>query len=131
MQGRIAQESSRGGENITDSNSPNERVCPTNAVTAATEKYRFRREFSREILQEVRVKGNAVRLTYKKLPMTMRTLLRENGNSRTGEFFTLYQLVEQPIATHKWGKLALMADPFGHGFCFVQFVGRGYDEIAE
>jgi hypothetical protein len=32
---------------------------------------------------------------------------------------------------HKWGKLALMADPFGHGFCFVQFVGRGYDEIAE
>ena len=39
--------------------------------------------------------------------------------------------LEQPIATHKWGKLALMADPFGHGFCFVQFLGRGYDEIVE
>lgn len=39
--------------------------------------------------------------------------------------------LERPIATHKWGKLALMADPFGHGFCFVQFLGRGYDEIAE
>jgi predicted enzyme related to lactoylglutathione lyase len=39
--------------------------------------------------------------------------------------------LEQPIATHKWGKLALMADPFGHGFCFVQFLGRGYDEIAK
>ena len=38
--------------------------------------------------------------------------------------------LEKPIATHKWGKLALMADPFGHGFCFVQFVGRGYDEIV-
>lgn len=38
--------------------------------------------------------------------------------------------VEKPTATHKWGKLALMADPFGHGFCFVQFLGRGYDEIA-
>jgi predicted enzyme related to lactoylglutathione lyase len=38
--------------------------------------------------------------------------------------------LEQPIATHKWGKLALMADPFGHGFCFVQFLGRGYDEIV-
>jgi len=63
--------------------------------------------------------------------MTMRTLLPESGNSRTGEFFTLYQLVEQAITTHKWGKLALMADPFGHGFCFVQFVGRGYDEIVE
>lgn len=39
--------------------------------------------------------------------------------------------LEQPIATHPWGKLALMADPFGHGFCFVQFFGRGYDEIAD
>jgi hypothetical protein len=39
--------------------------------------------------------------------------------------------LEEPISTHRWGKLALMADPFGHGFCFVQFLGRGYDEIAE
>jgi predicted enzyme related to lactoylglutathione lyase len=39
--------------------------------------------------------------------------------------------LEPPIATYKWGNLALMADPFGHGFCFVQFLGRGYDEIAE
>lgn len=39
--------------------------------------------------------------------------------------------LEQPISTHTWGRLALMADPFGHGFCFVQFLGRGYDEIAE
>jgi predicted enzyme related to lactoylglutathione lyase len=39
--------------------------------------------------------------------------------------------LERPIATYKWGKLALMADPFGHGFCFLQFLGRGYDEIAE
>jgi predicted enzyme related to lactoylglutathione lyase len=39
--------------------------------------------------------------------------------------------LEQPIATHRWGKVALMADPFGHGFCFVQFLGRGYDEITE
>jgi predicted enzyme related to lactoylglutathione lyase len=39
--------------------------------------------------------------------------------------------LEQPITTHKWGKLALMADPFGHGFCFVQFLARGYDEISD
>jgi len=39
--------------------------------------------------------------------------------------------LEKPIAMHKWGKLALMADPFGHGFCFVQFLGRGYDEITQ
>jgi hypothetical protein len=24
-----------------------------------------------------------------------------------------------------------MADPFGHGFCLIQFLGRGYDEIAD
>jgi predicted enzyme related to lactoylglutathione lyase len=39
--------------------------------------------------------------------------------------------LEQPVATHRWGKVALMADPFGHGFCLVQFLGRGYDEIAD
>jgi predicted enzyme related to lactoylglutathione lyase len=39
--------------------------------------------------------------------------------------------LEGPIATHKWGRLARLADPFGHGFCFVQFLGRGYDEIAD
>lgn len=39
--------------------------------------------------------------------------------------------LEKPISTSRWGKLAMMADPFGHGICFVQFLGRGYDEIAE
>src|SRR5690606_29258490 len=39
--------------------------------------------------------------------------------------------VEQPVSTHKWGKLALMADPVGDGFCFIEFLDRGYDEIAE
>ena len=38
--------------------------------------------------------------------------------------------LESPISGHQWGRLALMVDPFGHGFCFVQFLGRGYDEIA-
>ncbi|WP_220806191.1 VOC family protein [Noviherbaspirillum aridicola] len=37
---------------------------------------------------------------------------------------------EQEISTHAWGRLAPMADPFGHGFCLIQFVGRGYDEVA-
>lgn len=39
--------------------------------------------------------------------------------------------LEAPISTSAWGRLALMADPFGHGFCFVEFRGRGYDEIAD
>lgn len=38
---------------------------------------------------------------------------------------------EAPVSTSSWGKLALLSDPFGHGFCLVQFLGHGYDEIAE
>jgi predicted enzyme related to lactoylglutathione lyase len=39
--------------------------------------------------------------------------------------------LENAVTAHEWGKLALLADPFGHGFCFVQFLGRGYDELTE
>lgn len=39
-------------------------------------------------------------------------------------------ILEAPVKSADWGKLALMADPFGHGFCLVEFVNRGYDEIA-
>jgi catechol 2,3-dioxygenase-like lactoylglutathione lyase family enzyme len=28
-----------------------------------------------------------------------------------------------------WGSIAMFADPFGHGFCLLQFKGRAYDEI--
>jgi predicted enzyme related to lactoylglutathione lyase len=38
--------------------------------------------------------------------------------------------VETPVAVHLWGKIAHLADPFGHGVCLVEFLGRGYDEIA-
>jgi hypothetical protein len=38
---------------------------------------------------------------------------------------------EGVVQTHGWGRIAQMADPFGHGFCVIQFLGRGYDEIAE
>ena len=38
--------------------------------------------------------------------------------------------VESQIETHAWGRIALLADPFGNGFCLLQVTGRGYDEIA-
>jgi predicted enzyme related to lactoylglutathione lyase len=37
---------------------------------------------------------------------------------------------ETPIRTADWGRIVTLADPFGNGFCLVQFLGRGYDEIA-
>jgi predicted enzyme related to lactoylglutathione lyase len=38
--------------------------------------------------------------------------------------------LEGEVRTHAWGRIALMADPFGHGFCLIEFRGRGYEEIA-
>lgn len=29
-----------------------------------------------------------------------------------------------------WGRIVRIADPFGHGWCLLQFLGNGYDEIA-
>src|ERR1700690_1032741 len=37
---------------------------------------------------------------------------------------------ESGISTHPWGRLALGADPFGHGCCFIKFSELGYDAIA-
>jgi predicted enzyme related to lactoylglutathione lyase len=36
--------------------------------------------------------------------------------------------VEGELQIFHWGRLAAMSDPFGHGFCLLQFSGRGYDE---
>jgi catechol 2,3-dioxygenase-like lactoylglutathione lyase family enzyme len=38
--------------------------------------------------------------------------------------------LERAAETHAWGRIAILADPFGHGFCLVELRGRGYGEIA-
>jgi hypothetical protein len=38
--------------------------------------------------------------------------------------------VEDDISEHAYGRLALLADPFGNGFCLLQFNARGYDAIV-
>jgi predicted enzyme related to lactoylglutathione lyase len=38
--------------------------------------------------------------------------------------------LERATTKHAYGLLALLADPFGNGFCLLQFTGRGYDAIA-
>jgi lactoylglutathione lyase len=37
---------------------------------------------------------------------------------------------EGAVREANWGRIVQLADPFGHGWCLVQFLGRGYDEIA-
>jgi predicted enzyme related to lactoylglutathione lyase len=39
-------------------------------------------------------------------------------------------VLEGEPRTASWGRLATLADPFGHGVCLIEFLGRGYDEIA-
>jgi len=38
--------------------------------------------------------------------------------------------LESPPVSHAWGRIAVLADPFGHGLCILKFLGRGYDEVA-
>jgi predicted enzyme related to lactoylglutathione lyase len=37
---------------------------------------------------------------------------------------------EDEIIDAAYGRLAMFADPFGHGFCLIEFNERGYDAIA-
>jgi predicted enzyme related to lactoylglutathione lyase len=39
-------------------------------------------------------------------------------------------IAETPVRDEAWGRIVTLADPFGHGLCLIQFLGRGYDEIA-
>lgn len=38
---------------------------------------------------------------------------------------------EGEISEHEWGRMARLADPFGHGVCLIEFQGRGYDALID
>lgn len=38
--------------------------------------------------------------------------------------------LEGEIQSYGWGRQATLSDPFGHGFCVLQFSSRGYDAAA-
>jgi predicted enzyme related to lactoylglutathione lyase len=42
------------------------------------------------------------------------------------QFYTTAREIE----SYPWGRLAVMSDPFGHGFCVLQFSGGGYEAAA-
>ncbi|EOW2138888.1 VOC family protein [Stenotrophomonas sp. GD03908] len=39
--------------------------------------------------------------------------------------------LEQSVRERRWGHIAVLADPFGHGFCLIQFSAEGYDALVE
>ncbi|MEX2207189.1 MAG: VOC family protein [Myxococcota bacterium] len=40
-------------------------------------------------------------------------------------------VLEGSIETHAFGRMATLADPFGHGLCLIEFQGRGYDALVD
>ena len=38
-------------------------------------------------------------------------------------------VLERDVHDYSWGRIAGLADPFGHGICLIQLLGRGYDEV--
>lgn len=39
-------------------------------------------------------------------------------------------VLEAPLREETWGRIAGLADPFGNGFCLIEFTALGYDAIA-
>ncbi|MFO1039244.1 MAG: VOC family protein [Geminicoccaceae bacterium] len=39
-------------------------------------------------------------------------------------------LLEHPAREAPYGRIAVLADPFGHGFCLIEFTSAGYDPMA-
>jgi predicted enzyme related to lactoylglutathione lyase len=39
-------------------------------------------------------------------------------------------VVEHPATVAAYGRIAMLADPFGHGFCLIEFNARGYDALV-
>ena len=38
-------------------------------------------------------------------------------------------MLEAPAKDAAYGRIAMLADPFGHGFCLLQFNEQGYDAL--
>jgi lactoylglutathione lyase len=39
--------------------------------------------------------------------------------------------LEGEVRAAAWGRIAQLADPYGHGWCLIEFTDRGYDAIAD
>jgi lactoylglutathione lyase len=38
---------------------------------------------------------------------------------------------EGEVSDHVWGRMARLADPYGHGVCLIEFRGQGYDALCD
>jgi predicted enzyme related to lactoylglutathione lyase len=54
----------------------------------------------------------------------------DNIERATGKAMRFGAKIDKPMTSHAWGKIAVLADLFGNGFCLIEFIGRGYDELV-
>lgn len=53
----------------------------------------------------------------------------DDVEAAAAKLVSLGAALERPIQERRWGRMANMADPFGHGIDLLEFKGRGYDEL--
>ncbi len=51
-------------------------------------------------------------------------------DAAAAKLMALGAVLERPVSDRKWGRMASLADPFGHGIDLIEFRGRGYDELV-
>jgi lactoylglutathione lyase len=53
----------------------------------------------------------------------------EDIGAATAKVLAAGAVQEGDTCAAAYGKLAMFADPFGHGFCLIQFNSAGYDAL--
>ena len=56
--------------------------------------------------------------------------LVEEIDRALGRAVTAGARAESPVETYSWGRMALLCDPFGNGFCLIQLDAAEYAAIA-
>lgn len=54
----------------------------------------------------------------------------EDLDAALSRALTAGALQEGAVRNESWGRIVQVADPFGHGWCLLQFSEQGYDAIA-
>ena len=52
-------------------------------------------------------------------------------DAATARLVDLGATLERPVQDRAWGRMANLADPFGHGLDLLEFRGRGYDVLLD
>ena len=62
-------------------------------------------------------------------PVHLDFVVRELGSS-VGRACAAGAQAESEVREFAGGRYVVLSDPFGNGFCLIEFVGRGYAEVA-